>query len=145
MKKLCFGMLIVVVGCGLAIGGRRLSDGVSPPASGPTSPAVFGPEIMDQTGLVNAIVEAVGVKITSSTYDSWSMRLLIAGMMGLFGIVLRERSRASLSDAATSRLVRYLETYRNHEGVGTIIESLKRKDDKIEKQLHKVVKRETGP
>ena len=135
-------ILIVLVGCGLTIGGRRLSDGVSPPASGPTSPASM--EVMDQTGLVNAIVEAVGVKITSSTYDSWSMRLLIAGMMGLFGIVLRERSRASLSDAATSRLVRYLETYRDHEGVSTIIDSLKRKDDKIERHLNRCVKRETG-
>ena len=46
MRFLAVFILIVIVGCGLTIGGRALRDDGGPLPVGPTSPAVFGPEIM---------------------------------------------------------------------------------------------------
>lgn len=102
-----------------------------------------------QTGLLNAMakletqVEAIGLQINSNTYESWSLKAAVAGMLFLLWMVIRQKTKHSLADTALDRVIQHLEVYRDREGVDQIIEHLRKKDDDVEKYLHQRVKKAT--
>lgn len=104
---------------------------------------------VDQQGLINALaqlhteIEAVGVKITTSTYDSWSMKISVTGMLILLGLNIKQRGRNRLADTALQRVVGHLENRRSMPAIQEIIDNLKFHNDDVEKYLNRQVRKVT--